>query len=146
MREGRPVAYYSKKLNPTQQNYSTMDKTMLSIVMIMWEFYTILLNADLYIHTDHKNLTFKCLENTTNTTMKVIPWRVQPLIVLYTGKTEYSRQHVLASTEAIQQRNGTAYWKRVLFRGNYVILCLTTQSYYITSSIYQIWMIQRKIF
>ena len=54
--EGWPIAFYSRKLNAVQRNYTVGKKEMLSIVELLKEFCGILLEHKINIRTNHKNL------------------------------------------------------------------------------------------
>ncbi len=63
------MTFWFCKLNDAQMKYTVGDKELLSNVMVLTEFCTMLLGAVLHIHTDHLNIT-------TNNTMPncIIQW------------------------------------------------------------------------
>jgi hypothetical protein len=67
----KPIAFYSRKLNPAQTRYTTTERELLAIVETLKEFKNILLGQNIRVYTDHKNLMFKNFN-----TERVMRWRL----------------------------------------------------------------------
>ena len=71
MQEGKPLAFYSRKLTDTQKRYTTGEQELLSIVETLKEFKNILLGQKVIVHTDHMNIIYGNLNND-----RIIRWRL----------------------------------------------------------------------
>jgi len=69
--DGKPIAFYSRKLNPAQTRYTTTERELLSIVETLKEYRNILLGQQIEMFTDHKNLVYKHFN-----TKRVMRWRL----------------------------------------------------------------------
>ena len=69
--DGKPIAFYSRKLKDAQTRYTTTERELLSIVETLKEYRNILLGQNIIVHTDHKNLVYKHFN-----TERVMRWRL----------------------------------------------------------------------
>ena len=72
MQEGRPIAYFSEKLNGAQLNYPVYDKELYALIRVLevWKHY--LYPKEFIIHSDHEALKF--LKSQSNLNRRHAKW------------------------------------------------------------------------
>lgn len=100
MQDGKPLAFYSRKLSPAQTRYTTTERELLSIVETLKEYKSILLGSPikLVIKTDHKNLTY-----TNQNTDRVLRWRL--LIEEFGPEIQYIKGEKNVIADALSRFN-----------------------------------------
>ena len=105
--EGKPIAFYSRKLNPAQTRYTAAERELLSIVETLKEYRNILLGQTIEVFTDHKNLVYKHFN-----TERVMRWRL--LLEEFGPQLTYikgANNHRSRCTQSIRHQ-----WRRLFTR------------------------------
>ncbi|KAJ8558974.1 hypothetical protein ON010_g8474 [Phytophthora cinnamomi] len=68
----QPLAFWSKKCTELQRKYPANRLELLSILLLLREYRTMLLGQELHIHTDHLNLTYGTFNN-----IQMMHWRLE---------------------------------------------------------------------
>ena len=58
LQKGRPVAFASKSLTPTETNYANIEREMLSVVFGLEHFHCFIYGKPVVVHSDHKPLQY----------------------------------------------------------------------------------------
>ena len=90
---GKPIAFYSKKMNSAQNNYTTTEKELLAIVATLKAFCNILLEHKITVYTDHKKLTFKNFNTERVMHWKLVLEEYGPKLIYIKGKTTLQPTH-----------------------------------------------------
>jgi hypothetical protein len=72
MQEGKPLAFYSRKLNSAQTRYTTGEQALISIVETLKEFRDILVGQQVIVQTDNSNIVYGKLSNDRITRWRLI--------------------------------------------------------------------------
>ena len=70
VQNNRPIAFFSRKLNDPQRNYTTTEKEILSIIEALKEFKSILWGQKIKVYMDHKNLIHKASGSSSKHVMR----------------------------------------------------------------------------
>ena len=71
--DDKPIAFFSRKLNSAQRNYTTTEKELLSIVECLKQFRNIVFGYEIIVYSDHKNLVHAA---TVSESQRVMRWRL----------------------------------------------------------------------
>jgi putative transposase len=91
------LAFFSKKLNPHQLNYSVGEKEMLSMVEALKEFRTMIYGYPIDVYTDHLNWTHDQLIKNA----RVMRWRL--IIEDYAPTIHYIKGHKNVVADALSR-------------------------------------------
>jgi hypothetical protein len=86
MQEGKPLAFYIRKLNSAQTRYTIGEQELLSIVETLKEFRDILLGQQVIVHTDHLNMVYGKLSYDLITILILLLEEYGPKYVHIAGK------------------------------------------------------------
>ena len=53
-----PIAYFSRKLKPSETRYSTFDRELLAVYLVIKHFRHFVEGREFFVLTDHKPLTY----------------------------------------------------------------------------------------
>lgn len=69
--ENRPVAYMSRYLSPTEQQYAQIEKEALALTRACERFTNYLIGLHFHVETDHKPVQLQTLRRATATSSKI---------------------------------------------------------------------------
>ena len=92
VQNGKPLGFYTRKLNAAQLNYSVGEKELLGIVEVMKAFEGMVRGFKVIIHTDHLNLLYSKMPN-----QRMMRWRLlledfHPIVTHIAGDNNLSAE------------------------------------------------------
>ena len=88
VQDGKPLGFYTRKLNAAQKNYTVGERELLGIVEGMKAFEGILRGQDITVHTDHLNLLYSDMPSQRMVRWRLLMEEFHPTVVHVAGKDD----------------------------------------------------------
>ena len=86
VQNGKPLGFYTRKLNSAQLNYSVGEKELLGLVEGVKAFEGMIRGFDVTLHTDHLNLLYNKLPNQRMSRWRLLLEEFHPKVVHISGE------------------------------------------------------------
>jgi hypothetical protein len=111
VQEGKPLGFYTRKLNSAQMNYTVGEKELLGIVEGLKAFDGVVRGMNITAHTDHLNLLYQNMPS-----QRMVRWRLMleefnPTIKHVAGK-DNDAADALSRLEMKEKPYDTITWKK----------------------------------
>jgi hypothetical protein len=110
VQEGKPLGFYTRKLNSAQMNYTVGEKELLGIVEGLKAFNGVVRGMNVTVHTDHLNLLYQNMPS-----QRMVRWRLMleefnPTIKHVAGK-DIDAADALSRLEMKEKPYDTITWE-----------------------------------
>ena len=102
--EDQPIAYFSRKLSPREQAYSTVEKECLEVVLVVKHFKPYLLGRTFIIQTDHQ--AFEWLHQFKEKNTRLTHWSL--LLHQYNFTIKHRKGQANTNTDALSRLDVTS--------------------------------------
>ena len=109
VQDGKPLGFYTRKLNKAQRSYIVGEKELLGIVKGLKAFAGVIPGQDLTVHTDHLNLLYNKLPSQRMTRWRLLLEEYHPKVVHIAG-VDNDASDALSRLDITDKANDARVW------------------------------------
>ena len=125
MQNGKPLGYYTRKLNKSQRKYTVGEKELLSVFEGLKAFDGVVRGTKIIVHTDHLNLLYKGDPSQRMIRCRMLIEEYHPTFVHVKGK-ENDAADALSRLDVLPNKTDEIDWepphKRMKYSDNLCVL------------------------
>ena len=119
VQDGKPLRFYTRKLNKAQQSYTVGEKELLRIIEGLKTFSGVIRGQDLTVHTDHLNLLYNKLPHQRMTRWRLLLEEYHSKLVHISG-VDNNAVDALSRLDITDKANNAIVWGEKSKRLEYI--------------------------